>query len=57
MSPLIVRFMIVLPPKNLGVPAREPITLSNSLTHLRKYLRMPLSIGWLPTRPGCRVRG
>jgi transcriptional regulator with XRE-family HTH domain len=35
---LIVRFMIVLPPKNLGVPARETITLSNSLTHLRKYL-------------------
>jgi hypothetical protein len=30
--------MIVLPPKNLGVPARETITLSNSLTHLRKYL-------------------
>jgi hypothetical protein len=31
------RFMIVLSPKNLGIPAREPITLSNSLTRLRKY--------------------
>jgi hypothetical protein len=29
MSSPILRFMIVLPPKNLGVPAREPITLTN----------------------------
>jgi hypothetical protein len=32
--------MIVLPPKNLGIPAREPITLSNQLPHLRKYPRV-----------------
>jgi hypothetical protein len=30
--------MIVPPQKNLGIPARQPITLSNSLTRLSKYL-------------------
>jgi tetratricopeptide (TPR) repeat protein len=34
-----VRFIIVLPPKNLGIPAYEAITLSNSFTHLMRYPR------------------
>jgi hypothetical protein len=39
--------MIVLPPKNLGIPAHEPITLSNQLPHLRKYLReIDPKVGW-----------
>jgi hypothetical protein len=29
------------PPKHLGMPAREPITLSNQLPHLRKYPHPP----------------
>jgi hypothetical protein len=38
------------PPEEPGVPTCQPITLSNSLTHLRKYLR---EICWLITYPAC----